>query len=366
MKPMGPPVDRRSCLAGLTALALPRDAAASPAATWQTLPTEPYRGKQDDIAVLPGGRRIWYGNGAGKLFASNDGGESFLKIWERPGTFIRALGFVDENLGFLGNVGTGYYPGVTDSHPLYRSCDAGRTWEPVIADGISALAGVCGIHILRRRRISQGSLADNVVIHAAGRVGGPAALMRSVDSGGTWRVIDLSPVAGMILDVCFLNARRGFVCASSSADIELGTALMLATDDGGDSWTTVYRGTRPFENCWKMSFPDQQTGFATVQSYNDSDQQRLVIKTTDSGRTWSEIPLTSDPETREFGIGFANPLRGWVGTRTAGYETLDGGARWQRYDSMGQAVNKIRVVPREGGGRRVFAIGAGLARLDLP
>jgi hypothetical protein len=33
---------------------------------------------------------------------------------------------------------------------------------------------------------------------------------------------------------------------------------------------------------------------------------------------------------------------------------------------MGNAVNKVRVIPRPGGGHVVFAIGVELHRLDLP
>src|SRR5690348_5270557 len=77
-----------------------------PASTWRQLPTEAFHGKQDDIFFVS--RRLgWYGNGAGKLYRSTDGGDTWTKIWDQPGTFIRALGFVDEANGFLGNVGTG-------------------------------------------------------------------------------------------------------------------------------------------------------------------------------------------------------------------------------------------------------------------
>ena len=87
-------------LVASTALALQQPVLGSTLPTWQRLPTEPYRGKQDDIA-----------------FVSPDSG------WY--GTFIRALGFVDALHGYLGNVGTEYYPGVTDTRPLYRTLDGG-------------------------------------------------------------------------------------------------------------------------------------------------------------------------------------------------------------------------------------------------
>lgn len=356
---------RRSAL-GLTAmLALPARLGAEPAASgWKTLATEAYKGKQDDLSALQGGELAWYGNGAGKLFSTRDGGESWEKLWDRPGTFIRALGFVDADNGFLGNVGAGYYPGVTDQNPLYRTRDGGRSWTPVPVSGFPANGGICAIHILPQRRIFQGETRDIPVIHAAGRVGGPAFVLRSEDGGESWQTIDLGAQAGMILDVHFHDAQHGLIAASTSAQVENGQALILRTRDGGRSWQTAYRGARAFENIWKMSFPTPLIGYATVQSYDDGNPIRLVIKTTDGGASWQEVELTRDPGTRTFGIGFADALHGWVGTRACGFETRDGGQSWMRVDAMGQAVNKIRIVDH-GGGKRVFAIGQQVSRLDL-
>ncbi|MFO0284921.1 MAG: WD40/YVTN/BNR-like repeat-containing protein, partial [Brevundimonas sp.] len=100
-------MDRRDfIMAGSAALASPGIARAG-TPEWVQLPTEAYRGKQDDIAFV-NRRTGWYGNGQGKLFATQDGGDSWTRVLDRPGTFVRALGFVDERLGFLGNIGPDY------------------------------------------------------------------------------------------------------------------------------------------------------------------------------------------------------------------------------------------------------------------
>jgi photosystem II stability/assembly factor-like uncharacterized protein len=350
-----------------SAAALVTGACATPAPTqptasaWRQLPTEPFHGKQDDIFFVS--RRIgWYGNGSGKLYRSTDGGNTWAKVWDQPGTFIRALGFIDETNGFLGNVGTDYYPNVTDPRPLYRTRDGGLTWAPIEAPGIDIVKGICGIDILPQRRIFQGELHTTPIIHAAGRVGGPATMLRSLDGGDTWRVIDLRSHAGMILDVKFFDANNGFVCAASSDNLEVANALILRTSDGGDTWTPAYRSTRPFENCWKMSFPSRSVGYATLQNYQESVTQHLVVKTTDGGLSWRELPLVDDAHAQEFGVGFVNENWGWVGTLNSGFETRDGGANWTPVE-MGRAVNKIRIV-REGARFSAFAIGSQVNRLD--
>jgi photosystem II stability/assembly factor-like uncharacterized protein len=191
------------------------------------------------------------------------------------------LGFADRQNGWLGNIGINYYPGVTDSHPLYRTRDGGASWEPVSAPGIERVAGICGIDVLPVQRIFQGELRTGHVITAGGRVGGPALILRSDDDG---------EAAGNL---------------------------------------------------------------------------RVVVKTSDGGRSWKELPLAELPKLQQFGIGFASEKLGWVGTSQGGFETRDGGKSWTRAE-LGRAVNKIRVLPKPDGGQRLFAIGVEVHRLDLP
>jgi photosystem II stability/assembly factor-like uncharacterized protein len=345
--------DRRTAIFGLAAAGLAGRASAQPAAQgWRVLPTEAFQGKQDDIHFVSADVG-WYGNGAGKLYRTLDGGESWTKVWERPGTFIRALGFVDRRRGFLGNIGTDYFPTGTDPRPLYRTADGGATWTPVEAEGIGAVRGICGIDVL----------AGGRVIHAAGRVSGPAAMLRSTDGGESWRLSDLSAVAGMILDVKFFDPRHGFLCAATASDTAQANALILRTSDGGRNWEPVYRSSRRFENVWKMHFPTRRTGYATVQNYEPGTSRRVIVKTEDGGATWRELPLVDDARVREFGIGFVDERWGWAGTSTSGFETRDGGQSWAPIE-MGRAVNKIRIV-RQGRRTRAFAIGTTVLRRDI-
>ena len=364
---MNHPITRRNfgglTLAGAATFALPAFAADAP--KWIKQVTVPFKGKQDDISFVDPDHG-WYGNGEGKLYRTINGGVAWEKIWDKPGTFIRALGFVDQQNGYFGNVGTDYYPGVTDKNPLYRTTDGGVTWEAVTVPGIEKVAGICGIHILPVKRIFQGELRVGHVIHAAGRVGGPAMIMRSADDGENWKIIDLSAQAGMILDIFFQNPKVGFVAASAPSDTGEGEAMILRTRDGGTSWAAMYTSGRKSENCWKMSWPSAKIGYATVQSY-DADPaktQRVIVKTQDGGKTWKEQPLVNDKSAQEFGIGFADELRGWVGTRIGGFETRDGGKIWKPVE-FGKAVNKIRILSKPAGGKIAMAIGVDVHRLDF-
>lgn len=349
-------------LATLVALA-PASAqpAPDPMDAWRTLPTDAYPGKRDDI-VFADATHGWYGTGKGDLYATQDGGEHWEKRASKPGTFIRALGFVDDRVGYIGNVGVGYYPGVTDTVPLYRTDDGGKSWSAVTVSG-PAVAGICAIDILRTSRIYQGTLVKHTIITAAGRVGGPAGIIRSTDDGKSWQSIDMSRWAGMILDVHFVDERTGFVAAASSTDIQAANALILMTRDGGASWSEVYRSKRPLELIWKMAWPSRDTGYGTVMSYDENNPHKMVIKTVDGGKSWQELPLVDNGKAVELGIGFVDALHGWVGTTIGGFKTSDGGKSFTP-SPIARAANKFRIVPQAAGGVRVYAIGTAVQRLD--
>ncbi len=330
---------------------------------WRTFVTEAYRGKRDSVSFVDADHG-WYGTGAGDLFATKDGGASWEKVASRPGTFVRAVGFVDRQNGFIGNIGTDYYPGVTDTTPLYRTRDGGRTWEAVDT-GDATIKGVCAIDILKVKRIYQGELQPRTVIHASGRVGGPTGILRSTDGGDTWSVIDMSAHAGMILDVRFFDENTGLVFAATHPDPAQAEGLVLRTEDGGKSWKTVYRSGRPYELIWKASFPEgSDTGYATVQSYDPERATQLVIRSDDKGRSWREIEMAQDKTARQFGIGFVSADVGFVGTAAGGFATKDGGRTWERA-SIARAANKFQAVPTDKG-VRVYAIGTEVQAIDLP
>lgn len=311
-------------------------------ATWRKLNTEPYRGKQDDICFV-GPNQGWYVNGGGHIYHTTDGGETWGLQLKQPGTFFRCIGFVDSLLGFAGNIGPGYFPGVTDSIPLYKTTNGGKDWAPVTSLKGTALIGLCAIEIFHKPIINSGVLSPKTSIWAGGRVGGPAVLIRSEDLGNTWSMTPLEGKTAMLLDIKMTSHSTGFICGGTQADVQQANANILRTTDAGRTWTEVFRTNRPFEITWKGSFPTPDVGYVTIQSYNPDTtvKQQYIAKTTDAGRTWKELKLV-DKSCREFGIGFIDTRRGWVGTLCGMLETQDGGASWQAL-KMGRAVNKVRV-----------------------
>ena len=331
--------------------------------SFKKLSTEAYPGKQDDIFMV-NENLIWYGNGKGKLYRSTNGGEAWELMLDKPGTFWRCLAFSDSLNGYAGNVGTDYFPNVTDTIPLYRTTDGGKTWKPATIIG-GMPKGLCALFIQKKPFVNHGVLAYKTIIWGAGRVGSPAWLVSSTDNGNTFLSRKLDTQTSAIFDICFTTSDTGYICGASHPDVDKARPQVLQTTNGGKTWQEVFRGKNDYEITWKSSFPTSQTGYVTIQNYNPDTtvKARYVIKTTNAGKTWQELPLANLHALRQFGIGFANPSRGWVGTTAGGYETSNGGLTWQRV-TLGRAVNKFRIGKRRNGKLVGFAIGADVYRLD--
>jgi photosystem II stability/assembly factor-like uncharacterized protein len=328
---------------------------------WIKLPTEPYtlNNKQDALAFadpLTG----WYGNGSGRIYLTEDGGEAWTNIWTKQGVYVRALEFSDAKTGFLGNIGPGYFPGVTDRQPLYVTHDGGAHWAAITLAGGRQIVGVCAIDVLK---VGGKVLA----VRAGGRVGGPAGMLESFDEGRTFRARDLSGVTGMILDIHFIDANTGFIAGASASEEARAHARILKTTDGGKSWRVVFESDRAGDNNWKLAFPSARIGYATIISYQGPEKEArgYVVKTEDGGEHWRRLAVTSDSNWIPYGINFIDDEHGWVGGSTGGYATSDGGKTWSS-ESMGLSTNKIRFVQRPDGGITAFAIGKELYKVDLP
>ncbi len=338
--------------------------AQQPLYVWQKQQTDEYPGKQDDLCFI-NQNQGWYCNGKGKIYHTTDGAATWQKIFEKQGTFFRCIGFIDSLRGFAGNVGTDYFPNVTDTIPIYKTEDGGRSWTPVEYKG-PYVKGLCAIDIVKEQFIDHGNIGYKYHVYAVGRVGSPANIMVSHDGGFTFNSWSMDSKCKMLFDIKMFNKKEGIACAASAEDITMSHALILSTADGGKTWTRRYESKRPFETTWKTFFPTRKTGYVTLQSYNPDTtvKQQRIAKTTDGGKTWKELNLCADAQAREFGIGFVNEKIGFVGTLNSGFQTNDGGKTWAKFD-FGRAVNKIRIYDL-GKDYNIYAIGVNVFHLNIP
>ncbi len=332
--------------------------------SWEKLETEPYKGKQDDIYFV-NENMGWYVNGYGKIFKTTDGGTTWKTQIEKKGTFFRCIAFIDSLNGFVGTVGTDYFPNVIDTIPLYKTTDGGNTWQPVSYLG-QYVKGLCAIDIVKEQYVNHGEIGYKYHVYAVGRVGSPANMMVSHDDGNTWLSKDMMPYCKGMYDIKMKNKMEGFACTSNNEDIEKSNATILHTKDGGNTWKQVFKSKRPFEISWKLFFASSKVAYATIQSYNadSSVAMQHFAKTTNGGKKWKEYNLCNDYKSRPFGVAFINEHIGFIGTMNSGYKTMDGGKNWAKTD-MGKACNKIRILKKPDGSYYGYAIGVNVYKLSI-
>ena len=318
---------------------------------WTNLTSAPYNASKQDGVYFINKDTGWVVNGSGTIHKTTNGGINWIQQKNSPGTYFRSIAFVNDQIGFAGNIGPNYFPNVTDANPLYKTVDGGNSWVSV-TPSISGVipTGICAIQAVNAN-----------VIYAAGRVGGPPIIIKSSDGGNNWVGTNLSPQCAMILDIYFQSQDTGYVFAGTSSNVASSSARILRTTDGGQTWTIVYTSNRSYELIWKAWFPSHQIGYATIQSYDSNTSQRYISKTTDGGLTWNELPLVNSA-IREFGIGFINDTVGWVGGENTGYQTLNGGLTWTN-KNIGQYANKFSIVKDVNGNYTAYAIGLRLFKM---
>ena len=298
----------------------------TPPGEWTILPNAPVSrdvGRHEDITfVTP--TIGWVVNFAGEIYNTLDGGQTWarqLVAQARTGGRVRfrSVAFANGQLGWAGSLTIG-------GHYLYETRDGGQTWQDITNRISGPVEGICGLWAV-----------NDQVIYGVGRYASPARFLKSADGGQTWVSKDMSPLAGTLIDVFFLDENHGFVIGGDNANLAMAHAIVLETLDGGETWAVRHRSSEPGEWGWKISFPTPQFGYVSVERFNGAK----VLKSTDGGSSWSELTI---PGSRPLqGLVFANPNVGWASGRGTTSMTTDGGTTWESAPVEGN-INRFRMV----------------------
>ncbi len=299
---------------------------------WQSLPTAPFGSRINDVSFVDKDYG-WVVRGAGEVYRTTDGGDTWDVMLNSNTTFWRSVTFANKNLGFAGNLGPDEYggPTITDETLIYRTTNGGIDWSPITNITGEAGRGICGMHAL-----------DSLHVYAVGRVRGPSFFMKSTDGGESWISKNMISFAAGLVDVKFFTPDSGIIVGLSNSDHTQSTGIVLFTSDGGDTWVEKYSSSRQGEWAWKISFPSREIGYISLQRNVGSPVN--FIKTTDGGNTYFEKQFFADPYYVQ-GIGFANDTLGWIGgnsTQTT-YQTTDGGDTWAPAN-FGSRINRFFLV----------------------
>ena len=122
-----------------------------------------------------------------------------------------------------------------------------------------------------------------------------------------------SGVTEMLNDVFFINNQTGWAVGNN------GT--ILNTTNGGQTWST--QTSSATQEIRAVFFIDANTGWAVGGA-----TIRTMLKTTDGGATWLDLPANSITSNQMFDIAFFDANIGWVVTYDSIFRTIDGGNTW--------------------------------------
>ena len=184
---------------------------------------------------------------------------------------------------------------------------------------------------------------------------GSQYLHKSEDMGNTWEIIspDLTTndpskqnqadSGGLSVDNSGAeNHTTIFTIAESSLDqnvIWVGTddGNVQVTQDGGKTWTNTIANIPGLpKNTWcyhiEASVFNKGTAYAVFDGHTMNDQNPYAYKTTDFGKTWTNI-ISDDVVgfARNIQEDYVNPDLLFLGTEFGLYITMDGGKNWKKF-----------------------------------
>lgn len=233
---------------------------------------------------------------------------------------------------------------------VYRSDDAGRSWQPSGCEGRMVWEIAAAPH-------------DERVLYAGTQ---PAALYRSEDSGRSWTQIESlgrvpgsgdwglpsEPEASRALAIVMDPARPDHYWVG----VEVGG--VLDTEDGGETWRAGLVGYNPdihgiVRDPARPGVLYATTGFGrtTDVQLRESESSAGVYRSEDGGRTWRYVwgdldrrytrPICIDPRApHAVTVGCAPTFRSTLldpeGAQSMLYQSTDGGSTWR---SLGDAAH---------------------------
>jgi len=316
----------------------------------------------------------WLVNSNGQVCKTEDGGANwqqqfFLNPQGPARPYLRTIQFANPQRGWFGAI-VNADPANPDEYRkvlLHHTEDGGATWNAVENLPEGAPEGICGL-----------SVVDENVVYGSGsndpsKIG--PAIVKTIDGGSNWQVLDMSAHASNLIDIHFFDANRGWVVgglARATCPIERpgysgGSAayaplrpVVLYTEDGGATWEDRVAGMEEEFECggwgWKLFWLDEQVGFISIENFLIGS----ILRTLDGGLTWQRFVIDdqrlaangkADANANLEGIGFVNPVQGWVGgwgnaNFIGNYNsyTGNGGPQWVAEDHIsGDPASDVRV-----------------------
>ncbi len=170
---------------------------------------------------------------------------------------------------------------------------------------------------------------------------------------------------GQLLTIHMITRTEGWATRGQRTNLNEISAI-LHTYDGGSHWIDVSPDKPlPFDIAYSQGGVEFPSFFALDRVYAWVVYGTTVLRTVDSGKTWSraQLDFSADSISQDgVQIGtltFADPYHGWllktVGNAAELYRTVDGGQSWNAVNSW--SSNRLTTIPPNFPGQVLFTSG---------
>lgn len=225
--------------------------------TWQPTNAPEASSRTDDIwfeDVNTG----WLVNSSGFVCHTTDGGDSWTPQYFVPPS-LAASPYL-RTIEFAPGGHTGWFGALVSGNTAYldillhKTTDGGKTWAPVTNLPSNTPPGICGISVVDENTVfGAGTNDPNVNQNGSHRSTTGTGVIYTYDGGDDWGYIDMSEYADNLIDIHFFDGGYGYVVGGKNDpnapsylpgydDYPQYTQLkpvVLRTTDGGRSWTNV-------------------------------------------------------------------------------------------------------------------------------
>ncbi len=249
------------------------------------------------VAVNPQNENIIFaGFSSGGLWRTKDSGQNWSPIFDEkawPSIGDIAISPTDPNTIYVGtgDPNISFYPMLGDG--IYRSTDGGDTWTHL---GLAAqrVISKIALHPTNPNIIYAASMGLPFVRDDA------RGLYRSTDAGASWqKVLTISDQAGICdlvmdpFDPNVLYASGWDRVRNNQESVVRGPgAKVFKTTDGGNTWAQLTNGLPSEDKCRTGLAISQQTQGLVYALYVDTDLALgAIYKSTDAGANWDTISI---------------------------------------------------------------------------
>lgn len=272
---------------------------------------------------------MYAGTQGGGVFKSTDGGESWT---------ASSNGLIDENSGFLGEVGS---LAVNPTNPqivyavisgagLVKSIDGGANWSQVTNNGVTIGGSVV--------------VFDPLTPTTVYIVGGQN-ILKSTDGGESWQTFtvsssDLRPLMTLVID-----PKTPTILYTGGVGLGFQCGGFFKSTDGGQHWQDLSGGLGcPFIRALAIDPITPTTLYAPGTT---------LLKSTDGGISWSQASTgLPDSTIRALLVDPMTPSTLYVGLSGGGvYKSMNGGVSWSAVntDLLDKTVQVLAMNPANPG-----------------